>query len=91
MTVQRSRDLVRTGASAASTAGAIDAAQAIELAAGDGHGDDARDAIVLSVRAGMIIKAGLAVRALVLGTLVHVERTLVLGQKTIVLEFGVYR
>ena len=37
------------------------------------------------------MRAGLAVRALVLDTLVHVEQALALGRRTIVLEFGVYR
>ena len=51
MTVQRSRDLVPGAATASPAAGAIDLAQAIELAGGDVRGGDARDAIVLSARA----------------------------------------
>jgi hypothetical protein len=91
MTVARPRDLAHTAGIALPTAGAVDLAEAIELAAAEHRDGDTRDAIVLSARASMLLRAGLAARAFVIDALVHVERALTLGGKTIVLEFGVYR
>jgi hypothetical protein len=91
MTVQRPRDSARAGAIVPSGPGAIDLAEAIELARLEGRADDARDAIVLSARANLLIRTGLAVKALVMHALMHVDKSLTLGARTIVLEFGVYR
>jgi len=91
MTVARSRDPARLGGIALPPAGALDLAEAIELARLDGRGDDGRDAIVLSTRAGALVRAGLAVRALIIDALTRIDKTFTLGGRTIVLEFGLYR
>jgi hypothetical protein len=91
VTVARPRDPARLGSVALPPAGALDLAEAIELARLEGRGDDARDAIVLSVRACMLLRSGLGVRAFVMDALMHMDRSLTLGARAIVLEFGVYR
>jgi hypothetical protein len=91
MTVARPRDPARTGSIALPPSGAVDLAEAIELGGIEHRDDDSRDAIILSARASVLVRAGLAVRAFVMDGLLHAQRALTLAGKTIVLEFGVYR
>jgi hypothetical protein len=91
MTVARPRDPARTGNIALPPPGAVDLAEAIELAGIEHRDGDSHDAILLSARASMLLRAGLAVRAFVMDGLMRAQRVLTLAGKTIVLEFGVYR
>ena len=98
MTVSRSHDPEHLAATNPPAAGPAEAADAIALVedidAGAGTSrvrTGSRDAISLSARAQMLLRAGLAVRALVYDAMTSVYRTLRLGTRTIVLEFGVYR
>ncbi|MBV8170360.1 MAG: hypothetical protein JO219_00320 [Candidatus Eremiobacteraeota bacterium] len=81
-----------TPAAAAENFDALEPIDGVEL---DTLGIDARalarDLIQLSARARMLLRAGLAVRALLLDVLAHTYRTITLGTRTIVLEFGIYR
>lgn len=98
MTVSRSPDPEHLLATNAPAAGATESADAValveDLAAGVGSSivrAGSRDVISLSTRAQMLLRAGLAVRALVYGAITNAYRSLQLGSRTIVLEFGVYR
>jgi hypothetical protein len=98
MTVGRPRDPEHLPAPYATGTGATEAPDALALiddidAAGSSADARAglRDTISLSARARMLLRAGLVVRALILDVLASTYRTLSLGQRTIVLEFGVYR
>jgi hypothetical protein len=91
VTIARPRDPARTGTIAPPPAGSLDLAHAIELAGFDTRADGASDAIALSGKARVLLRAGLAVRAFLIDALMHADRTLALGAKTIILEFGVYR
>jgi hypothetical protein len=98
MTVSRPRDPEHLPAPYAPGAGAMEAPDALALIddidATSGSADvkaGLRDTISLSARARMLLRAGLTVRALILDALANTYRTLALGRRTIVLEFGVYR
>jgi len=87
----RPRELARPGNAALPATGAIDSADSVELGGLDARADATRDAIVLSLQASLLLRAGLAVRALIIDALALVARTVMLEGTTIVLEFGVYR
>ena len=91
MTVLRPRDLTPAGRTGSPATRAVDAAEAVELGALDLAADATRDAIVLSLRASTLLRAGLAVRALIIDALTLMQRSVRLGSRTVVLEFGVYR
>jgi len=91
VTVQRPHDLARSGKTAPPAPEAIGSAEIVELAALDTRADGTRDAIVLSLQATLLLRAGLAVRALVIDALTLIQRTVTFDGTTIVLEFGVYR
>jgi len=78
-----------------SSAEAFDALEPLEPVAESVLGSDARtiarDMIWLSARARLLLRAGLAIRALVMDALSHTYQRIALGTRTIVLEFGLYR
>jgi hypothetical protein len=91
VTVARPRDSARSGSIALPPAGALDLAHVIELAGFEARIPGTADAIGLSAQASMLLRAGLAVHAFVIDALMHADRTLALGGRTVVLEVGVYR
>lgn len=90
MTVPRPRELGRAIRLDAPTTDRTDGAEPLEFTAYGGIADGV-DAIVISTRAGMLIRAGLAVRALVIDVLLHANRSLQLKNRLIVLQAGIYR
>lgn len=97
MTIARPRVTAQPAAVAAKSAAQLEAAEGLDLVDGldlttlSGGRALTRDIIALSTRAQSLIRAGLAVKALIVEGLVSTYRTLTLGARTIVLEFGVYR
>ena len=97
MTIARPRVTAQPATVAAKSAAQLEAAEGLDLVDGldlptlIGGRALTRDIIALSTRAQSLIRAGLAVKALIVEGLVNSYRTLTLGARTIVLEFGVYR
>ena len=91
MTVLRPRDLAPAGKAEMPATGTVDPTNGVDLVSSELRADATRDAIVLSLRATLVLRAGLAVRALIIDALTLVQRSVRLGSRTIVLEFGVYR
>jgi hypothetical protein len=91
MTIARPRVTAPPATLAAKSAAQLEAAEGLDLPTLSGGQALTRDIIALSVRAQSLIRAGLAVKALIVEGLVNSYRTLTLGARTIVLEFGVYR
>jgi hypothetical protein len=97
VTIARPRVTAQSATVAAKSAAQLEAAEGLDLVDGidlttlSGGRALTRDIIALSMRAQSLIRAGLAVKALIVEGLVNSYRTLTLGARTIVLEFGVYR
>jgi hypothetical protein len=97
MTIARQRVTAQLTTVAAKSTAQLEAAEGLDLVDGldltmlSGGRALTRDVIALSMRAQLLIRAGLAVKALIVEGLVNSYRMLTLGARTIVLEFGVYR
>lgn len=75
----------------AAQTGSIAPADALDLLTASVVSDSSVDAIALSARALALIRAGLAVRALVIYALLDSYRSVIAGGRSLVLECGVYR
>jgi hypothetical protein len=69
---------------------ALEAVESLDAAVAAIAGRGGLDRIDLSLRARALIRAGLAVRALIINALLNVSRRLVLNGRTIVFEAGIY-
>jgi hypothetical protein len=69
---------------------ALEAVESLDAAVASVAGRGGLDRIDLSLRARALIRAGLAVRALIINALLNVSRLLVLNGRTIVFEAGIY-
>ncbi|HXM19365.1 MAG TPA: hypothetical protein VN934_11230 [Candidatus Tumulicola sp.] len=69
---------------------ALEVVESLDAAVAAVAGRGGLDRIDLSLRARALIRAGLAVRALIINALLNVSRRLVLNGRTIVFEAGIY-
>lgn len=96
MTIGQPRGAPNLPAVLARPTGAVDAADALDLIDGLEHSITSggrslsRDVIALSIRAQLLLRAGLAVRALIIDALAHTYRRITLGGQMVVLELGIY-
>jgi hypothetical protein len=79
-----------TGLAQTQPSAALASAQVLDATFASAADRSKLDAIVLSLRAHALLRAGLLVRALVLGALVNVSRRLPIGRRVLVLEAGIY-